>query len=220
MEQTPKPRGRTRAGRRGAAGAIPDPDATIEIHPVTPDRWADLVELFERPGPRGGQPVSSGCWCMFWRLEGRRFDEFWGRGKDGGSGNKAEMRSLVEQGREPGLLAYVDGVPAGWCSIAPREEFARLERSRTLPRVDEAPVWSIVCFYIHGHYKGRGVAQALLRGAVDHAASKGATIVEGYPVRPGDADPYTGFESMFRAAGFQPVREGGRRSIFRLSVGR
>ncbi len=220
MEQTRKSTARRRARRVRAGERTADGDPLIEIHPVTADRWADLVDLFERRGPRGGQPVSSGCWCMFWRLEGRRFDEFWGRGSDRGAGNKAEMRSLVEQDREPGLLAYVDGVPAGWCSVAPREEFARLERSRTLARIDDEPVWSIVCFYIHGHYKGRGIAQALLRAGVDHAASKGATIVEGYPVRPGDADPYTGFESMFRAAGFQPVREGGRRSIFRLSLSR
>ena len=211
----------SQARRRGPAGASRDDrDVPVEIHPVTADRWPDLVDLFERPGPRGGQPVSSGCWCMFWRLEGRRFDEFWGRGKDRGAGNKAQMRSLVEQGREPGLIAYVEGVPAGWCSVAPREKFLRLERSRTLVRVDDQPVWSIVCFYIHGHYKRRGIAQELLRAAVDYATSKGATIVEGYPVRPGDADPYTGFESMFRAAGFQPAREGGRRSVFRLSVTR
>jgi GNAT superfamily N-acetyltransferase len=219
MERTRKAAGTTR-GRKRTAREQADGDAGIEVLPVTPDRWADLEDLFERPGPRGGQPVSSGCWCMYWRLEGRRFDEFWGRGKERGAGNKAEMRSLVKQGREPGLLAYVDGMPAGWCSVAPREEFRRLERSRTLAPVDDQPVWSIVCFYIHARYKRRGIAQALLRAAVDHAVSRGATIVEGYPVRPGDSDPYTGFESMFRAAGFEPVREGGRRSIFRLSLNR
>jgi len=30
----------------------------IAIHPVTPERWADLEELF---GPSGGY---GGCWCM------------------------------------------------------------------------------------------------------------------------------------------------------------
>jgi hypothetical protein len=28
--------------------------AGVVIHPVTPDRWDDLVALFERKGPRGG----------------------------------------------------------------------------------------------------------------------------------------------------------------------
>jgi len=42
---------------------------SFEIHPVTPERWPDLVELFERRGVRGGRRNSPayGCWCMYWR---------------------------------------------------------------------------------------------------------------------------------------------------------
>ena len=189
-----------------------------EVLPVTPDRWNDLVALFERPGPRGGKPVSSGCWCMYWRLDSARFDEFWGRGDERGAGNRREMRKIVAAGREPGLLAYVDGTPVGWVSVAPRPEFPRIEASRTLRPVDDRPAWSIVCFYIHGSFKRRGVAGALLRAAVDHAAERGARIVEGYPVAAGDGDPYTGFRSMFENAGFRVVREGGRRAIMRYHV--
>ncbi len=41
--------------------------AVIEVQPVTPNRWNDLADLFERRGPRGGTPVTSNCWCMEWR---------------------------------------------------------------------------------------------------------------------------------------------------------
>lgn len=192
----------------------------IEVKPVTPGRWADLVDLFERPGPRGGKPVSSGCWCMYWRLPNAQFTEFWGRGTKRGTGNRAAMKKIVAQGREPGLLAYVDGIPAGWVSVAPRAEFPRLESSRALKPVDDRPVWSIVCFYIHASYKRRGVATQLLRAAVEHAGRRGADTVEAYPVRPGDGDPYTGFRPMFEAAGFEMIREGDRRSIMRYSIGK
>jgi hypothetical protein len=35
----------------------------IEIDPVTPERWPDVAELFTRKGPRGGTPMTAGCWC-------------------------------------------------------------------------------------------------------------------------------------------------------------
>jgi GNAT superfamily N-acetyltransferase len=207
--------GTARATAPAKREAIPE---GIEIHPVTPERWKDLIALFERPGPRGGRPVSSGCWCMYWRLEGKRFDEFWGRGDERGEGNKREMRTLVRAGQEPGLLAYIDGEPVGWCSVGPREVYPRLDHSRTLKRADEQPVWSVVCFYIHRANARQGIGDALLAAAVAHAARKGARIVEGYPVAPGDGDPFTGFRSMFRRAGFRQVRAGGRRSIVRYEV--
>ena len=190
----------------------------LEVRPVTPDRWDDLVDLFTRPGPRGGKTEANACWCMFWRLEAGEFERKRGTGERRGAGNRKAMRSLVEAGREPGLLAYLDGVPVGWCSVAPRAEFIRLERSRSLRRVDDEPVWSIVCFYIHRAQQGSGLGKALLSAAVEYAAARGARIVEGYPVRPGDSDPYTGFQSMFEKAGFEMVREGGRRSIMRYRV--
>jgi GNAT superfamily N-acetyltransferase len=155
---------------------------------------------------------------MFWRLRGREFDYGWGQGD--GSANRAGLRALVSTGPPPGLIAYVDGEPAAWCSLGPRSDFFRLERSPTLSAVDDKPAWSIVCFYIHGDYKRRGLGSALLDAAVAYARDRGATMVEGYPVKPGHVDPFTGFESMFREAGFRLVREGkGKgRSIMRRAI--
>ncbi len=155
---------------------------------------------------------------MYWRVDSKTFDAFWGRGSERGAANKAAMSAIVAEGREPGLLAYVDGVAVGWCSVAPRSEYPRLGASRPLKPVDDTPVWSVVCFYIHGSKKRRGIAGELLRAAVAHAVSRGATTVEGYPVEPGDGDPYTGYRTMFEAAGFRLVREGGRRSVMRYSI--
>jgi GNAT superfamily N-acetyltransferase len=155
---------------------------------------------------------------MFWRLPGREFDYGWGQGD--GSGNREKFRALVTADHVPGLLAYVDGEPAAWCCVGPRADFPRLERSPTLGPIDRRPVWSIVCFYIHGSYKRQGLGSKLLGAAVDFARERGATIVEGYPVKPGNVDPFTGFESMFAAAGFREVRAGkGRgRSVWRRSI--
>ncbi|HXH82541.1 MAG TPA: GNAT family N-acetyltransferase [Candidatus Tectomicrobia bacterium] len=170
----------------------------LDVRPLTPDRWQDLETLF---GPRG---ASDGCWCMWWRQTRAEFEE------KKGEENKRAFRGIVASGQIPGLLAYVDGRPAGWCAVQPRDAYARLDRSRTLKRVDEQPVWSVVCFFVAKAYRRRGLTTALLEAAVRYAVAHGARIVEGYPVDPGEGgtpDPwaYTGLVSAFRNAGFVEV---------------
>jgi GNAT superfamily N-acetyltransferase len=175
----------------------------LEIHPLTPDRWDDLATLFDRPGdPRG-------CWCMYYRVRGRDFDRLWG------AGARAAFREVVKAGPPPGLLAYRDGRPVGWCAVAPREAFPRVLRSPVIRPVDDAPAcWAIVCFYVVKDERRGGVAAALLEAAVAYAADHGAAAVEGYP-RDTDGgrrhanEMYVGSRSMFAEAGFEEV---GRRS--------
>jgi GNAT superfamily N-acetyltransferase len=193
--------------------------ASIVVRPVTRGRWADLVDLFERRGPRGGRSVPSGCWCMFWRTKRKDFWAGWGRGEHRGEGNRAGLQALVESGEPPGLLAYERGVPVGWLALAPREAYPLLDRHRSLPRVDDRPVWSISCFYIHWAHHGTGVGEALVAGAVEYARKRGIEVLEGYPSRPGDDDPFTGYDPMFSANGFEQVfDDGGRRTIWRKEV--
>ena len=177
---------------------------TVEVHPATPERWRDLAELFERRGPRGGTPTTAGCWCMWWRQRTGKADS-----------NKRAMRTLVREGREPGLLAYDDGPPVGWVSVGPREEFGQLVRSRTYRPVDDDPdVFSIVCFYIDPRAKRRGVAALLTEEALAYALARGASAVEAYVKEPPD---YMGVKGSFERLGFDPVRTAGKRTVMRYS---
>jgi len=169
----------------------------IRFHAATPARWKDVEELF---GARG---ACAGCWCMWWRLA--RPD--WTRGK--GEGNRRALRRLVGEGDAPGILAYEGKRPVGWCAIAPREAYPVLERSRTLKRLDDAPVWSVTCFFVAKDWRRRGLSVRLLDAACAFAKKKGATIVEGYPVEPTGEYPaawaWTGLRAAFEAAGFAEV---------------
>jgi GNAT superfamily N-acetyltransferase len=191
-------------------------DATpkLEFHPLTARRFGDLERLF---GPRG---ACGGCWCMWWRLTRSQFDE------QKGEKNRRALKRIVRSGEVPGILGYCDGEPVGWCSIAPRESFPALARSRVLKRVDDKPVWSVVCFYVPRQFRRRGFSTALLRAAVAHAREHGARIVEGYPTEPRktpapDAFVWTGLPAAFRRTGFREVaRRSPTRPIMRLTLRR
>jgi GNAT superfamily N-acetyltransferase len=173
-------------------------ESEFDFQPVTPDRWNDLAALFGERGATGG------CWCMWWRLKRSEFNEM------KGPGNKRALKEIIDSGEVPGILVYVGKRPIGWCSVAPRENFSALERSRILKRVDEQPVWSIVCFFVDKPYRRKGVTVRLLEAAIDYARGRGARIIEGYPVEPKKdsvPDPFvfTGLASAFIQAGFVEV---------------
>ena len=170
----------------------------LTFRPVTAERWNDFQALFGERGACGG------CWCMWWRLKRSEFE------KQKGDGNKRAMKKIILSGEVPGLLTYAGGEPIAWCSVAPREVFSALERSRILKPVDDKPVWSIVCFFVAKPFRHKGVTVKILEAAVKYAKEQGAKIVEGYPVEPkkgrtADVFAYTGLASAFRKAGFQEV---------------
>lgn len=179
---------------------------------MTIKEWADLLSLFEEPG------VHRGCWCMYWRVKRSEFNKLYGED------NKQALRGIVESGRVPGILAYLDGQPVGWCSIAPREEFAVLDRSRTLRRVDDKLVWSIVCFFVSKPYRHRGLSQVLIEEGIEYARENGVGIVEAYPLildntKDQRYERYMGVVSTFEKAGFKEViRRSKRRSIMRYHI--
>jgi GNAT superfamily N-acetyltransferase len=179
----------------------------LDVRPLTPDRWADMVELFERRGPRGGHrnTPAYGCWCMYWR----------DRSLAHGTPKKRAMRSLVRAGAEPGLLAYDGEEPVGWVSIAPREQYGALLASpQYRPQDSDDDVWSIVCFVVDRPRQREGIRGVLLAGAVDHARARAATAVEAYPHRV-KKDDYMGHVDLFTEHAFEVVRETSMRAIVR-----
>ena len=178
--------------------------------PVTNERLKDFEKLF---GERG---ACAGCWCMYWRLKQSVLDA------QKGNGNKRAMKKIIGSGKIPGILAYSEGEPIGWCSVAPREDFSRLDNSRILKPVDEKSVWSVVCFFIHKDHRKKGLSIALLNAAKKYVKSSGGKILEGYPIEPKkdkmpDAFAWTGISAAFQSAGFKEVaRRSETRPIMRF----
>lgn len=190
---------------------MPTKNSRLEFHPLTPERWQDFEALFGERGACGG------CWCMWWRIARSQFE------KQKGERNKQAMKKLVDGGHVPGIIAYQNGRPIAWCSVAPRESFPVLERSRVLKPVDEQSVWSIVCFFVAKEDRRAGVSVKLLKAAVDFVRAQGGRIVEGYPVEPkkeqADAFVWTGLASAFVKAGFKEVeRRSETRPMMRYQI--
>ena len=130
----------------------------LTTRPLTLARWGDLKAVFNARGCS----VARGCWCMYYRRTGAQsFPD-----KKRAQANRAQLKALVRAGKVPGLIAYRNGVPAGWVSMGPREDYAKLARSPVMRPVDHKPVWSIICFVVPSEFRRQGVARALLAGAI------------------------------------------------------
>jgi len=185
----------------------------FSVKPLNAEAWQDFETLF---GPRG---ACGGCWCMLWRLPRRQFEA------QKGEGNRSAMHALVDAGVVPGLLAYANHKPIGWCAVAPRKDYPALARSRILKPVDASPCWSIACLFIHKDHRRQGVSVKLLMAAAEFACTCGAAILEGYPIDPPPgrklppAFAWTGLAAAFRAAGFTEVaRRAPTRPIMRRNL--
>lgn len=170
---------------------------TWTTHPVTEARFDDFADVIN-PHRR-----TTHCWCLSHRLRVKEIDEL-------GNGSREGAARALAAGRSSfGVVTYRDGVPVGWCHVAPRDEIPRLVASRLIRPVDDVPVWSIICVVVRGGHRKQGVTSHLIEGAVAYAASRGAPAVEAHPVDPeGRMDTtmaFVGTRAMFERAGFEVV---------------
>ncbi len=180
----------------------------IWFRPVTVERLTDLADFSQCHGK------FRYCSCMRWRMTSSAYR------RSSKQDRVDTLEELVRAGTPVGILAYSEEQPVAWCSIAPRETYQALERYRALPRIDDSPVWSIVCLFVDRHFRRQGLTSMLLKAAVDYARDQNAPIVEGYPVAP-DATSYTymGTPETFRRAGFVDVTPAGqKRLVMRYSL--
>jgi hypothetical protein len=195
------------AGPKTARGTQPKAFAapTLTFRPVGPATRKDFETLFTSPG------APHYCWCMAWRRTSEETKH------PSSADAKRQMMQRIGAGVPVGLLAYADGTPTAWVSIAPRDTFRRLGGRDTGP---DASIWSLSCFFVPRKLRGHGTVHRLLDAAIDHARKNGATVVEGYPVD--ETSPsyrHMGFVSVFRKAGFVEAGQAGRRRhVMRLKL--
>jgi GNAT superfamily N-acetyltransferase len=183
----------------------------LSFRPLKRNLWTDFEELFGLNG------ACAGCWCMYWKLRGKAYEE--ARGFE----TRQMHKSIVDSGVVTGLLAYLHGEIVGWIAVEPRDAYPRLAHSRALKPIDDQRVWSVTCFFVEKRFRRKGITIELLKAAVEHVKKQGGRIVEGYPVDAQKDMPapfiYTGTASAFQQAGFKEVaRRTPTRPIFRFII--
>jgi GNAT superfamily N-acetyltransferase len=194
--------------------------AEISIVPANAARWEDLQAVL---GTRGS---AHRCQCQRYKLRPREaFAKF---------PVEERARRLREQtdcghpeaDATSGLVAYLEGEPAGWCAVEPRPAYAGLLRNARVPwegrSEDKADtgVWAVTCLFTRTGFRKRGISRALARAAVDHARERGAHALEAYPITTTDViteELHVGIERIYAAAGLAVVsRPTPRRVVMRI----
>lgn len=175
----------------------------ITIEPATTDRFADAQHTWDA----GGDGRS--CQCQWWTITNAQWQ------KTSQQERTQLFRDELESGPPPGLIAYVDGEPAGWVRVGPRIAQRRLSRTRNFAQShepwDDESVWAVTCFVVRNEHRGQGLNDRLLAAAVDYARDAGARTIEAYPLDPAQGKKkasnllFHGVVSTFVNAGFREV---------------
>lgn len=142
--------------------------------------------------------------------------------------------ALVEQtgcgtsGPTSGLVGYVDGVPAGWVAVEPRENYPRIwNRKQPWMRMDPEldGVWSVTCFVVRKGFRRQGLMYELAAATVEYGRHVGAHLLEGYPTQPAEGktviwdEASVGLLNVFLDAGYEVVASPTlRRRVVRLRL--
>jgi GNAT superfamily N-acetyltransferase len=173
--------------------------SAVTVEPLTRKNWEKFLDLFGERGACGN------CWCMYYRLNKDAFLE--GKYDDG---NRNAMKEVVFSGQPSGVLALYDGRAIAWCAFAPREDFAKLKKSRVHKPIDDKNVWSVPCTFVHKDFRRQGVSVVLLKGLIAYARKAKINIIEAYPTIPNkeplpDTFAWIGLYKSFERAGFKIV---------------
>jgi GNAT superfamily N-acetyltransferase len=189
-------------------GCMTAPEVQITVMPASMASWEDLQTIF---GSRG---AAAGCQCQRYKLAPRESFRSTPVEERADRLRRQADSGHPESGTTSGLVAYIDGEPAGWCAVEPRSAYTGLARVFKVPwegrdedKADSS-VWAVTCFVTRKGFRKRGISRALARVAADFARERGARAIEGYPIVTTDViieELHVGTTSVFADAGFTEV---------------
>ncbi|MFG5410393.1 GNAT family N-acetyltransferase [Piscinibacter sakaiensis] len=176
-------------------------DPAVSIQRLSPSLEQDFLRFFEGTA-FSDNPRWSSCYCQCF-YEDHTVIKWSDRTA---TENRALACERIRRRSMEGYLAYIDGIPVGWCNAAPRRLLHALDSE---PTADAERVGTILCFLVDPSLRGRGIARQLLDAACDGLRSQGLAIAEANPrTSPRSAaENHFGPLQMYLAAGFTIVKE-------------
>ena len=186
--------------------------ARIDVERLTATRRDDFLRFFdhEHGAAFADNPAWAKCYCHYYHVpKAIAWDTL------DGAANRKAMTARIDVAEMEGFLAYAGGEVVGWLNAQPWHKLphacARLGVAPPDLDVPAHEAAAIVCFVVAPPWRRRGVAKALLDGALASFAARGIRVVDAFPWKAGDSttatDHYHGPLSLFLAAGFVELRD-------------
>lgn len=138
--------------------------------PLTLETWPDLPERCRR--------------CVRWELGEQGADAL--RGDDAAFEKEAWLSTLLLRWSAAGRVAYVDGSPAGFVSVAPSAVVSRGAQLPTSPVSGDAAL--LLVARVAQRHRGTGVARMLVQGVAKDLTRQGYRAIEVFARRSGTED--------------------------------
>jgi len=195
----------------------------LTIKPLTPNLAADYFDFFDNRAFTDDSPYR--CYCQIYQMtkedKKEAEDEARAKGLGGGEISRRVAARQIKSGALRGYLAYVDGKAIGWCNINAKANFPAesCDGSRFYSPPEKREK-AVVCFLIAPEFRGKGVAESLLRRAAADAKAEGFAAVEGYPAKREERYEWdcAGPARLFEKCGFTKVREDGKTMVMRKEL--
>jgi GNAT superfamily N-acetyltransferase len=187
------------------------------IQKLTAERIDDYLRFFDKIAFADHPEWGCECFCCFFHA---------GSKAEWHERTAAENRELAAKmilaGELRGLLAYVDGVPAGWIHYDCKAALPGLKvfYPEVFSPEDSDKTGAIVCFTIAQGQRGQGIASRLLAAACQDLGDLGFDVAEAYPGRSAKSaeEHYHGPLNMYLAQGFQIIRESGEQWVVQKNL--
>jgi GNAT superfamily N-acetyltransferase len=184
----------------------------VVVERLTPARRDDFLAFFdpEHGAAFADNPKWAKCCCHFYEVPPAiAWDAL------DAAANRAAMAARIGVGEMEGFLAYAGDRVVGWVNAQPYPKLPQACARLAIvpPQLDVPPheAAAIVCFVTDPAWRRRGVAHALLDGALASFAARGVRIVDAFPWKAGagtaPADHYHGPLALYLAAGFEAIRD-------------
>jgi GNAT superfamily N-acetyltransferase len=195
----------------------------IRVERLNAARRDDFLGFFDHErGPAfADNPGWAKCYCHFYHVpKAIRWPSL------DAAANRTAMAARIEASEMDGFLAYAGREVVGWLNAQPLSKLphcaARMGIILPPLSVPAHEVAAIVCFVITPTWRRRGVARALLDGALASLTARGLRLVDAFPWKAGAStdptDHYHGPLSLFLAAGFTPISDEERLTVVRKRV--
>jgi GNAT superfamily N-acetyltransferase len=187
--------------------------------PANEAATTDVLAVFDGGGARR-------CRCQGLKVEGWIWRDSTQEQRDAAL---LEQTACGTDGPTSGLIGYVDGEPAGWVAVEPRENYPRIwARKQPWMRMDpeREGVWSVTCFVVRKGFRRQGLMYELAAATVEYGRQVGARVLEGYPTEPADGktviwdEASVGLLQVFLDAGYEVAASPTlRRRVVRIELG-